>query len=150
MDGNGVLHPRQCGIACHIGVDTGLPTVGVAKNLHQIQEYGDQFTRESVKHRLSKLSQAGQHITLATAEGKILGAALKTSAESSNPVFVSVGSGLSLASALELVSKVSRYRIPEPTRQADMISREFLRLNHPTERQKQPQKHKDKHSGTQQ
>eukprot|EP00092_Neocalanus_flemingeri_P030001 GFUD01032571.1.p1 GENE.GFUD01032571.1~~GFUD01032571.1.p1 ORF type:complete len:324 (-),score=94.56 GFUD01032571.1:182-1153(-) len=140
VDGNGVLHPRQCGIACHIGVATGLPAVGVAKNLHQIQEYGDQFTRENVRERFSILTQAGQHITLATTEGRILGAALKTSAESSNPVYVSVGSGLSLASALELVNKVSKYRVPEPTRQADMISREFLRQNHPTERQKQVKK----------
>ena len=141
VDGNGVLHPRQCGIACHIGVATGLPTVGVAKNLHQIQEYGEQFTRENVKERFSNLNTPGEHITLATSEGKILGAALKTSANSSNPVFVSVGSGLSLASALELVSKVSKYRVPEPTRQADLMSREFLRLNHPTQRQKQQHKH---------
>ena len=114
--------------------------MGVAKNLHQIQEYGEQFTRENVKERFSNLKTPEGHITLATSEGKILGAALKTSANSSNPVFVSVGSGLSLASALELVSKVSKYRVPEPTRQADLMSREFLRLNHPTQRQKQPLK----------
>merc|ERR1719186_2046665 len=147
VDGNGVLHPRQCGIACHIGVATGLPAVGVAKNLHQIQEFGDQFTRESVKEGFSMLTQAGEHITLATKEGKILGAALKTSATSSNPVYVSVGSGMSLASAMQLVNKVSRYRVPEPTRQADMISREFLRLNHPTEKQKQVKKQPAKKEG---
>jgi len=142
VDGNGVLHPRQCGLACHIGVDTGLPSVGVAKNLHQVQEYGDQFSRESVKKRFSELHNAGEYITLATTGGKIMGAALKTSRESCNPVYVSVGSGLSLTSAVELVNKVAKYRIPEPTRQADIISREFLRINHPTERQKQPQKNK--------
>ena len=122
--------------------------MGVAKNLHQMQEYGEQFTRDNVKERFSNLNTPGENITLATSEGKILGAALKTSANSSNPVFVSVGSGLSLTSALDLVSKVSKYRVPEPTRQADLISREFLRLNHPTQRQKQPLKqHKrDKHS----
>ena len=95
-----------------------------------------------VKKRFSELHHAGEYITLATTGGKILGAALKTSAESCNPVYVSVGSGLCLTSAVELVSKVARYRIPEPTRQADIISREFLRTNHPTERQKQQQKHK--------
>merc|ERR1719369_752034 len=142
VDGNGILHPRKCGIACHIGVDTGIPTVGVAKHLHQIQEYGEEFTRESIRKRFLELDKAGEYVTLTTTEGNVLGAALKTSPVSSNPVFVSVGSGLSLASALALVSKVSRYRIPEPTRQADIISREFLRVNHPTERQKQQQKHK--------
>jgi len=35
---------------------------------------------------------------------------------------------------------MSKYRIPEPTRQADIISREYLRLNHPTERQIQTKK----------
>jgi len=140
VDGNGVLHPRKCGLACHIGVDTGLPSIGVAKNLHQVQEYGDQFSRENVKKRFSELSRSGEYITLATSEGRVLGAALKTSEGSFNPVFVSVGSGISLSSAVKLVSKVSKYRIPEPTRQADIISREFLRINHPTDKQIQPQK----------
>ena len=27
VDGNGVLHPRKCGVACHIGIDTGIPTL---------------------------------------------------------------------------------------------------------------------------
>ena len=42
-------------------------------------------------------------------------------------VFVSVGSGISLDSSISLVTGVSRHRIPEPTRQADILSREFLR-----------------------
>lgn len=33
MDGCGILHPQGFGAACHLGVVTGLPTVGVAKNL---------------------------------------------------------------------------------------------------------------------
>eukprot|EP00960_Hanusia_phi_P043145 755883-Hanusia_phi.AAC.3 len=33
IDGNGILHPRGCGVASHIGVVTDLPTIGVAKNL---------------------------------------------------------------------------------------------------------------------
>ena len=45
---------------------TGLPTVGVAKNLHQLQELGPQFARDSV---LSRLEQDwGRHVTLSTAE----------------------------------------------------------------------------------
>ena len=59
---------------------------------------------------------------------------------SDNPVYVSVGSGLSLETAVKLVNRVSRYRVPEPTRQADILSREFLRVHHPTEKQKQPKK----------
>lgn len=33
VDGFGVLHPRRCGAASHLGVETGLPTIGVGKKL---------------------------------------------------------------------------------------------------------------------
>lgn len=31
-DGYGIAHPRRFGLACHLGVVTGLPTFGVGKN----------------------------------------------------------------------------------------------------------------------
>jgi deoxyribonuclease V len=44
------------------------------------------------------------------------------------PVYVSVGHRIGLPSAAELTVRLSgRYRVPEPTRQADIISREVLR-----------------------
>ena len=140
VDGNGILHPRFCGIACHIGVDTNIPTIGVAKNLHQIDEFGPEFNRDSVKAKFSKLTQSGDFLPLSTSEGRTLGAVVKTVDDCKNGVFVSVGSGASLGSSVKFVTGVSRYRVPEPTRQADIVSREFLRLNHPTDRQKQDQK----------
>ena len=140
VDGNGILHPRHCGIGCHIGVDSGIPTIGVAKNLHQIEEFGPEFTRDFVRDKFSKLTKAGEFLPLSTREGRTLGAVVKTRDECKNGVFVSVGSGVSLSSSISFVREVSRHRIPEPTRQADIVSREFLRLHHPTDRQRRRQK----------
>ena len=46
IDGNGLLHPRECGIACQLGVETGCVTVGCAKNLYMM----DSITRDA-KHK---------------------------------------------------------------------------------------------------
>jgi len=139
VDGNGLLHPRCCGTACHVGLATGLPTVGVAKNLHLIENLGLEGERGEAARRLKEsfkgVQKVGHQVPLVTQKGRVLGAAVKTSLESKNPIFVSVGSGLSLKTAVSLVTSMSRHRIPEPIRQADFLSREYLRLHHPSPRQ---------------
>jgi len=139
VDGNGLLHPRCCGTACHVGLATGLPTVGVAKNLHLIEDLGLEGERGEAARRLKEsfkgVQAVGHQLPLVTQKGRVLGAAVKTSLESKNPIYVSVGSGLSLKTAVSLVTSMSRHRIPEPIRQADFLSREYLRLHHPSPRQ---------------
>jgi len=139
VDGNGLLHPRCCGTACHVGLATGLPTVGVAKNLHLIEDLGLEGERgeaaRKLKESFKSVQAVGHQVPLVTQKGRVLGAAVKTSLESKNPVFVSIGSGLSLKTAVSLVTSISRHRIPEPIRQADFLSREYLRLRHPSPRQ---------------
>jgi deoxyinosine 3'endonuclease (endonuclease V) len=44
VDGNGRFHPRRAGLACFVGIRTGLPTMGVGKTL-----YGDPDTTGRTK-----------------------------------------------------------------------------------------------------
>lgn len=103
IDGQGVAHPRGCGIASHFGVETGAVSVGVAKS----KLFG--FGREPDKRR-------GSYSYL-TYRGNIVGAILRTK-DYAEPIYVSVGHRISLMSAIKLVLACSVYRIPEPTRLA--------------------------------
>ena len=45
VDGNGILHPHGCGLACHLGVLLGLPSLGVGKTLFFV----DGLSKDKVK-----------------------------------------------------------------------------------------------------
>ncbi|WP_082772408.1 endonuclease V [Actinoplanes sp. TFC3] len=112
-DGYGVAHPRRFGLACHIGVLTGRPTFGVAKNSFVAASGELGVDRGS----WSPLSEGGE----------VLGRAVRTQA-GVKPVYVSAGYRVGLDEAYELTMALSpRYRIPEATRQADFLSRRALR-----------------------
>jgi deoxyribonuclease V len=107
-DGQGVAHPRRFGIACHLGVLTDLPTIGVAKT-RLIGEY-----REPGEHK-------GDWSAL-THRGETIGAVLRTR-DRVNPVFVSPGHKVSLAAAVRLtLACTRRYRLPETTRAAHRLA----------------------------
>ncbi|KAM3921933.1 endonuclease V [Leptodactylus fuscus] len=122
VDGNGVLHHRGFGVACHLGILTGLPTIGVAKNLLQVDGLEN---NESHREQWKELQNGGDFFYLRGGTGNILGAALKSSQKSFKPVYISVGHKISLETAVKLVHCCCKYRVPEPTRQADIRSREF-------------------------
>ena len=73
------------------------------------------------------LPQAHDSYLLRGESGRVWGAALRSTNDAPNPIFVSVGTGLCLATALRIVIACCRYRIPEPVRLADLNSREYLR-----------------------
>ncbi|MFS7926688.1 putative deoxyribonuclease V [Helianthus anomalus] len=124
IDGNGILHPRGFGSACHLGVLADLPTIGVGKNLHHV----DGLTSSRVRELLEAEDNFNvDFIPLVGDSGNTLGAASKGSFK---PIFVSVGHRVSLASAVEVVKRTCKYRVPEPIRQADIISRDYLRKHH--------------------
>ncbi|XP_077965059.1 endonuclease V isoform X1 [Gasterosteus aculeatus] len=129
VDGNGVFHYREFGLACHLGVLSGLPCVGVAKNLLQVQGV---HKNEQHQSQIAALQKGGDSFPLTAASGKVLGKALRSSDRSCKPVYVSVGHKISVTTAVRLTHSCCRYRVPEPIRQADHRSREYLRTHVPS------------------
>jgi deoxyribonuclease V len=104
LDAQGLAHPRRMGLASHVGLFIDVPTVGCAKSVlvGKFEEPGlGKGSATDLVHR-----------------GDIVGRAVRTR-ESVSPVYVSVGNGIDLDSCVELVlACCTRYRLPEPTRQA--------------------------------
>lgn len=128
VDGNGILHPRGFGTASHLGVLSGIPCIGVAKKLMQVDglEKNEQHAA-----KIAELKSGGDTFSLIGSSGKLLGKAVRSCNKSSNPVYVSVGHRIHIDTAVKLIHLCSHYRIPEPIRQADIRSREYLRQNVP-------------------
>ena len=107
-DGHGIAHPRRLGIASHLGLLTGLPSIGVAKSI-----------------------LIGRHAPLGEQRGawqplvdqsEVVGAALRT-CPGVKPVYVSIGHRLSLETAIQLVLRCTgKYRLPEPARLAHLLA----------------------------
>ncbi|MFE9136389.1 endonuclease V [Streptomyces sp. NPDC007355] len=112
-DGYGLAHPRRFGLASHLGVLTGRPSIGVAKNPFT-------FTYDQPG------TARGEFAPL-LADGEEVGRALRTQA-GVKPVFVSVGHRVSLANACaHTLHLTPRFRQPETTRLADSLCRRALK-----------------------
>ena len=104
IDGQGRAHPRRLGIACHLGVLIGKPTIGCAKSILCGKA---QLPPEQVGAWTPLIDQ-----------GETIGAAVRTRM-GVTPIYVSIGHGVSLESAVDLVLRCCRrYRLPETTRWA--------------------------------
>lgn len=113
IDGQGIAHPEGIGLASHIGVVLGIPTVGCAKSrlVGEYQEPGP---------------DKGDWSYLYYREMKV-GAVLRTR-DNVKPVFVSPGHLVDIRSSVEIVMRcVSGFRIPEPLRTADRLSKKMKR-----------------------
>lgn len=108
-DGYGLAHPRRFGLACHLGVLTGLPTIGVGKTAF-VGSYPD------------PAPERGSWTDL-TLDGDVVGRVLRTR-HGVKPVFVSVGHRVDLDTACHNVLTLTpHYRLPETTRVSDRLSR---------------------------
>ena len=104
-DGQGRAHPRRFGLASHVGLALGVPTIGCAKSLLVGEPAGPLGPQRGSR---TPLMDAGEQI----------GAVLRTRT-GVKPVYVSVGHRIDLASAERWVLAAAvRYRLPEPSRLA--------------------------------
>lgn len=117
FDGNGRLHPREAGLASHVGVVMDVPSIGVAKNL---------LCGELVDPP-SEPFPVGTEIPVKS-NGRLLGYAVQTRqwdrpGRSINPVYVSPGHNMDAATAVTIVTDSTRgYKLPEPIRLADQLA----------------------------
>ena len=103
-DGCGIAHPRGFGLASHMAVLTGIPSIGCAKSrlFGMCDEPG--LTKGDWTYIQHKKN--------------IIGACQRTR-NNVKPVYISPGSGFSINSARELILSLTwKYRLPEPTRLA--------------------------------
>lgn len=113
-DGQGFAHPRRFGLACHLGVVTGVPTAGVAKT---------PFTGSWEPADLGPERGATADLTDG---GERVGRVLRTQ-DGVKPVYVSTGHAIDLDTACRLtLAAAPAYRLPQTTRLADRLSRDTL------------------------
>ena len=113
-DGHGYAHPRRFGLACHLGLWLDVPTIGVAKS---------RLTGSHDEPGPAKGDIAWLLADKGLRPGERLGAVLRTR-ERVKPVYVSAGHRISLKTAVTLTLRcATRYRLPEPTRLADKLSK---------------------------
>lgn len=109
FDGQGIAHQRGLGLAAHMGVLLGRPTIGCAKS-RLVGEYREPGRK---KGSMSALMYKGNRV----------GSVVRTRTDV-RPVFVSPGHLVTFASSERLVLEcATKYRIPEPTRMADISCR---------------------------
>jgi deoxyribonuclease V len=125
IDGFGILHYRGFGSASHIGFETGIPTIGVAKTLLYVDGLNEKIIKQQFRNECKK---AGDYIKLiGKSTNKVYGVAYKSSVEVVNPIYITIGHNISLESCIEIVKLTTKYRIPEPIRISDINSKLFLK-----------------------
>jgi deoxyribonuclease V len=112
-DGQGIAHPRRFGLASHVGLALGIPTVGCAKS-RLVGEHKDVGQRRGDFARL-------------TMEGRQIGSVLRTR-DGVKPIFVSPGHLVDHTGSRRIaLACLTRYRLPEPTRLAHIAAGEDKR-----------------------
>jgi deoxyribonuclease V len=113
VDGQGLAHPRGFGLASHLGVLTGVPTIGCAKS-------------RLVGEAAEPGPEVGDWEPLLY-QGRTVGAVLRTR-KGVKPLYISVGHLVDLPTALRMVLDCLRgIRLPEPQRRAHLAAESMKR-----------------------
>jgi deoxyribonuclease V len=105
---HGIAHPRRLGLAAHLGLLLGVPSVGCADKL---------LCGEHAPPGLER----GEWTPVRDGD-EIIGACLRTRG-GARPLFVSPGYALSIEDSVDLaLLTASRYRMPEPLREARRLA----------------------------
>ena len=116
VDGSGIVHPRGVGVASHLGVIRGVPTIGVTKTL-----------------LCGRLELATDHSWIThwiTMAGVPVGFAYRKSPHSRHLVYISPGHLIDLEGCEAVVARLRRgHPLPEPLYWADRRSKELSRKN---------------------
>lgn len=113
LDGHGIIHNRRFGIASHFGLLIDKPTIGCAKKMF-------------VGTHKDLSEEAGSMVGIYE-ENELLGAAFRSRTKV-KPIYISVGHRMTLPDALRIMQQcTTKYRLPEPTRQAHLIANQMRR-----------------------
>jgi len=108
VDGQGLAHPRRMGLACHLGLLSDIPAIGVAKS-RLVGQHGE--LPES----------RGSQVPLVD-DDEVIGMVLRTRT-GVKPVYVSIGHRVSLETAVAYtLACAPKFRLPETTRQAHRLA----------------------------
>jgi deoxyribonuclease V len=111
FDGQGIAHPRGIGLAAHVGLWLGRPSIGVAKT----RLYGHHDEPGPTRGERAELWDPRE-------AGSAIGCVLRTRANV-KPVYVSPGHLIDVPHAVEFVlACCTRYRLPEPIRWAHRVA----------------------------
>lgn len=112
-DGQGLAHPRRFGLACHLGLATGLPTLGCAKSI--------------LRGAHGPLPETKGAFTPLVYREQVVGNVVR-SKDGVKPLYVSVGHLITLDEATDIVLRCClKHRLPEPSRLAHVAAQSWAR-----------------------
>jgi deoxyribonuclease V len=111
INGQGIAHPIFCGIASHVGVLIGKPSIGIAQNA-LVGEYDEPIKVgdcSPIKYQNKKVGYVYR------------------SKENCNPIFISPGHRISVDTSLKITKKsIRNNKLPEPISIAHSISKKII------------------------